>query len=73
MKKLKRVWHIMKVVALDKLLIGFFFFVLFLSLLIQFVEPNITTYGDALWYCFNVITTIGFGDYYAVTLSSIEK
>ena len=25
--------------------------------------------GDALWYCFAVVTTIGFGDFTAVTLT----
>ena len=24
------------------------------------------TYGDALWYCFAVVTTIGFGDFSAI-------
>ena len=31
------------------------------------IEPDITTYPDALWYCFAVVTTIGFGDFTAVT------
>lgn len=30
-------------------------------------EPGINTYGDALWYCFALVTTIGFGDFTAVT------
>ncbi|MCR5137981.1 MAG: potassium channel family protein [Oscillospiraceae bacterium] len=25
-------------------------------------EPEIHRYGDALWYCYAVVTTIGFGD-----------
>ena len=25
-------------------------------------EPDIRTYGEALWYCYAVVTTIGFGD-----------
>ena len=31
-------------------------------------EPGIEGYDDALWYCFAIVTTIGFGDIYAVTL-----
>lgn len=32
------------------------------ALAIMLVEPGISTYGEALWYCFAVISTAGFGD-----------
>ena len=32
------------------------------------IEASIETYADALWYCFAIVTTIGFGDLTAVTL-----
>lgn len=68
MKKLKLLWRILKSVQADKIFIGFIMFNLVVAIGIQMVEPNINTYGDALWYCFTVITTIGFGDLTVVTV-----
>ena len=36
--------------------------------IIRLVEPDIHRYGDALWYCYAVISTAGFGDIVTVTL-----
>lgn len=38
------------------------------SFLFPIFEDTITTYWDAMWYCFAVITTIGFGDFAATSL-----
>lgn len=38
------------------------------SYILRFVEPNLNSLGDALWYCFAIVTTIGFGD---ITASSL--
>lgn len=35
--------------------------------IIQLVEPDINHYGDALWYCYAVLSTAGFGDIVAIT------
>ncbi len=51
----------------NKILLSYLGFVLIAALLIQIVEPNIHNYGDALWYCYSVISTAGFGD---VTVTS---
>ena len=37
------------------------------SLILAHIEPSMTNFPDALWYCFAVVTTIGFGDFAAVT------
>ena len=38
------------------------------SLILMYEEPTMTYFPNALWYCFTVVTTIGFGDFYATTL-----
>jgi hypothetical protein len=38
------------------------------SIVLPTFELNIPTFGDALWYCFAIVTTIGFGDITAVTV-----
>lgn len=67
MKKLKLLWKILKSIGAEKILTGFIGFILIMAGIFTFIEPNIDSYGDALWYCFAVVTTIGFGDLYAVT------
>lgn len=41
---------------------GFVAFMLLTALVIWTCEPEINTYREALWYCFTVVSTIGFGD-----------
>ncbi len=38
-----------------------------ISMIMFFIEPGIKTFGDGIWYCFSVMSTIGFGDITAVT------
>jgi voltage-gated potassium channel len=38
------------------------------ALLVWLLDPNVTSINDALWFCFQVVTTIGFGD---ITIASI--
>ena len=35
--------------------------------ILSFVEPNMASLKDGLWYCFAIVTTIGFGDVTATT------
>ena len=38
------------------------------SLVFMYIEPGIDNFGDGMWYCFAVVTTIGFGDFTCSTL-----
>ena len=46
---------------------GLFLLIFAFSYILVFLEPNIETMRDGLWYCFAIVTTIGFGDFSAVT------
>ena len=50
-----------------EILFGLLTMIVFFSIVFMKVEPNINTFPDALWYCFAIVTTIGFGDLVAVT------
>lgn len=67
MKKLKVLWMILKRTRADKVLSGFVLFLFAAAAVIQLVEPDINRYGEALWYCYAVVSTAGFGDVVAVT------
>lgn len=67
MKKLRMLWGILRHTHADRILLGFVLFLLADAAIIQIVEPDINRYGDALWYCYVVISTAGFGDIVAVT------
>ncbi len=67
MKKLKLLWIILKRTRATQILLGFVLFLFATATVIQIAEPSINRYGDALWYCYAVISTAGFGDFVAVT------
>ena len=67
MKRLKLFWMVVKRTHMDKLVYAFIFNLLIVAAIIMAVEPDINTYGDGLWYTFVACTTIGFGDFAAVT------
>jgi len=50
-----------------EIIFGLLLLMLACSSVLAFMEDGIESYTDALWYCFAVVTTIGFGD---VTVSS---
>lgn len=68
MKKMRMLWKILKLTYTDRLFTGFIIIYLIVSLIIMLAEPSVNTYGDSLWFCFVTFTSIGFGDFFAVTL-----
>ena len=50
-----------------EILFGLLMLILSSSWILTFMEEGIASYKDALWYCFALVTTIGFGDITAVT------
>ena len=47
---------------------GMLLLIVAFSIVLQRTEASIETFMDGLWYCFAIVTTIGFGDYAAVGL-----
>ncbi len=62
MKKLRLLSAVLKKTKADKIILGFVALLFVCAFIIMLVEPDITRYSDALWYCYAVFSTIGFGD-----------
>ncbi len=67
-----RHWRMMRMIIrgtyADKILYQFLIGYFISAFVICMIEPNINTYIDSLWYLFAAATTVGFGDFAAVTL-----
>lgn len=70
MKAIKVLWRIMKNTGADRILLGFVLIFAVCSVIVWLREPQIRTLGDGIWYCYAVVTTIGFGDVLVTTLLS---
>lgn len=57
---------ILRTFALE-IILGLFTLMVAASLVFMLYEPLVETFADGLWYSFAIVTTIGFGDIYAVT------
>lgn len=67
MKRYRLLWSVIKRTHTDKLICVFLINMFVIALIMTIVEPGINTYEDGLWYTFVACTTIGFGDFAAVT------
>lgn len=50
-----------------EILLGLVTIIFMAAILFPIFEPNIPTFADSVWYCFILISTVGFGDLVAVT------
>ncbi len=57
-----------KTAGADKIISGYLLWFFIAALPIWIWEPHINSYGDSLWFCFASATSIGYGDYAAVTV-----
>ena len=62
MRKLRVLARILKRTGAHRIVLGFLLFLFICGVVIWIREPGITRLTDALWYCYTVVTTIGFGD-----------
>lgn len=68
MKKIKIIKSVLKSTRADRIVLSFVMFCFISAFIIMIFEPDINTYGDALWYCYTVFSTTGFGTLEATTL-----
>ena len=66
-KRLRILRSIMKNTMADEILLSYIIFVIIDAAAIWLLEPSITSFGDAIWYCYAVVSTAGFGDMVATT------
>ena len=68
MSKLKLISIILKTSGMSKVLSSFLVFFLISAIIIWFFDSNVESFFDAIWFCFAVVTTIGFGDIVVTSL-----
>ena len=62
MFKLRMIGRILRQAKLGHITIVFLVIYALCALVVSLAYPGIGDYGDALWLCFQTVTTIGFGD-----------
>ena len=51
-----------------EIILGLLMLIFACAYVLRYMDPNITSFEDGLWYCFAIVTTIGFGDITATSL-----
>lgn len=67
MRNVRMFWIVLRRCHFERFFLIFAISFFLVALILRFHEPDIDSYGDALWYCFVSCTSIGFGDLTAVT------
>ena len=57
-----------RIAGVSKVIYIYLAYYLVTAVLLWLIDPNINTFGDSLWYCFAVATTVGFGDIAALSV-----
>ena len=65
--RFRTVWPIIRAAGLVPWTIAFLVLFLITSAIVAIVEPGMEKFGDAAWLMFQVVTTIGLGDYTCTT------
>ena len=63
---LKMLKNIIRQTYAAEIIFGLLLLIFSFSIILSSFEPALAKYEDALWYCFAIVTTIGFGDFVAV-------
>lgn len=70
MKRLQVLRRVLRDTGANKIWTAFLIQFFLSAAVIWLREPGMHSYGDALWYCYAVVTTIGFGDVVAQSFLS---
>ena len=55
--------HIIRAAKIDVLMVGYLLFILVCAVLLQVIEPQtFSSFEPTLWYLFQTVITVGFGD-----------